>query len=91
MGGCDRGGVAAQVPLAHCMTAVSQPGQVLGHDGHIGGQGVGSSPHQHIVLETCTWWTLVTGHRDNTGVSPVWIGWRPVMRALLLGVQMGLT
>ena len=82
--------MAAEVPLTHSPGLVPEPGQVLGHDPQVGGEGVGGGAHQDIVLQT---WLLSIKQSwvTQAGVLPVCIGWRPVIRALRLGVQMGLT
>lgn len=86
--GSDGGCVAAEVPLANGPSLVPEPGQVLGHDPQVGGEGVGGGAHQDIILQT---WLLSIRLSPVTSVLPVCIGCRPVIRALRLGVQMGLT
>ena len=81
--------MAAEVPLAHSPGLVPELGQVLGHDPQVGGEGVGGGAHQHIILQT--WLLSIKLILVTLAVLPVCIGWRPVIRALRLGVQMGLT
>ena len=42
--------MAAEVPLANGPSLVPEPGQVLGHDPQVGGEGVGGGAHQDIIL-----------------------------------------
>ena len=52
MGGRDGGRVTAKMPLTHGHGLVSEPGEVLGHDAQVGGEGVGGGTYQDIVLQT---------------------------------------
>ena len=52
VGGSDGGRVTAEMPLAHGPGLVSEPGEVLGHDAQVMGEGVGGGTHQDIVLQT---------------------------------------